>query len=821
MCTLLISKKRADKKDLLWLLQFVDPEANFPEQRGLRGVKAFFIGSTFENGRKLLYWSGFQEFVSKNQFEFVQAPLKVIQQFNQLLLFLFGQEGSQLFIEEALARDAPESMQAKRFLLLHKERSKFLTEKKTEQAIKPVEEAAAPQIKKERTAVKPVLDHPLLAGYKDTTCTPSENALLQKANDLIRSLEGGLIIDASDLKRKLRERYPDLSKKLEVLDEPFTPLTCPIEKLEIEIKSIFHAKRKHLTDCLEEANQRDTLIREVDGLISTFTETLSRFLLYKDLISDVDALKTRFESERVLKRELATGSAKDLSLLLEQKKRLFHELMESFQKSFSLLSVEASKNNEMQRFLECALLIRLNDCFSGKIPYPDERESLDQIQADFKLRIKSVIEEVASGKLTLHQYEVLMNKLCYDHDLELIRQENSYRAKRIKDFREEVLHLRLETYRLSFFSDKFVKVNEGLSKLYTKLSNPFPLFEGVGEIEDISRVIRDLWIEYENLQVRFDDAKTTLQPVHQEISIFLKKLFDDLEHVAKECEGEKVSLVLAYPVQEASTSKLLEIIKEIEYRFPYASPILNWKSISDPNERRNRLKELYALELQKRHIIELAKRCQALIVYEDERIDQILEQFEVWGKEQSLESLFDSRQKLLTSISCDIYFEFIPLDTHALQIRDKFENESVRKELKQLVHDKNLLELFSARIDESSDKDQYAFYLKLLHRLEDWIEKVEIDMFEAQKDMLPDWVTPYVPACNKCQQLLRIARFEKLDSKCIKGLLAAIREILLGVSKEAPQTVLLKLNEFERDVEKAPEEKKQNIFFFPGAIQKE
>lgn len=805
MCLQLVSKRRADKKDLLWLLQYVDPAASFQVAGGWNWFKALVLGSGFESGRKLLYWNGFQKFVSKNSLEFDGAPLKVIQQFNKLVLFLFGQSGTKLFIDEAFARDGSNEMRIKRLQLLAKAR------RKTDEMADAVN---TPQPPSEKIEEKLVLDHPLLIEYQGKTYSPTEKALLLHGYVLIKQLHTRLLIDTAEARSKLQNRYPDLVNKIGSSDEPFPRLTCSLENLEAEITSIFHTRRKHLTDCINEAHERDTLIQQVDELVEAFIVAVSRFSQYKDLKEEVDHIKTRFESERVLKAELAKGSGEDLSVLLERKKRFFHEMMNAFQNQFSKLCSDADSIEKLRAFTECALLIRLNGVFSGKIPYPDELDSLTKVQADFKLRTMKAIDEVSSGRLTVHQFAILLNNLCYDHDLLRIRKENSYRAKRLKDFREEVLGLRLESYRLNFFSDLFGPVNVGLIKLYDRLSNPFVLFEGVREMEDVSRVMRSLWIEYEALQVEFEDAKEKGLKDNHEIASFLDKLFDDLEHVAHAFKDEKVSLVATYRIREASCAKLITIMKEIELHFPFASPLLNWRVVSDPLERRKKLIDLYRLELQKRHVIDLAKRAQALIVHEEERIDQILELFEGWGKEQGLNGLMESRLKTLQLVSEELYFYFMSLDSRALMIRDIKEEEHVRHELQQLLPNKTLLELFWSRMYESSSKDQYAFYMTVLHRAQALIDRVEQRIFDSQTGVLPDWVTAYVPACRICKNLIQAAMFEKLDSRCIQELFTVIRENL----KSAPKESMRELDTLE--AEKTPPARNQNIFFSAGVINR-
>ncbi len=871
MSTSIIKGRRFFTSDLLELLSYVDPKSSFPRSWSQKLLGAV-LGSGFEVGRIALYFRGFQEFCEKNLLEFDRAPLKVIQQFNSLLLHLFGERAKKIYIHEALARDPPSSDYILQRLMLlrnrerqEEERNKRSTRRKNV-PLMPLYEASSDigseesiqseELSRKRT--QSLVNYPFLKNLLvQRQLSSDEASTVDKALHLIEKYEQIISLNHVRAENDLKAQYPDLYSKLKTYQIPEEPFQCSLDLLESVVSKKFQEIVDGQESCFKEAQSRDSLRKDIQILVQGFISSLDALAVYKDLASELTNIRGHFEAQIILKSELEKIAIDSRDLVFEKKKRLLQGILHDFQAQYEELHLKAILIEQQKQSIVTLALCRLHEVWASLVPYPDEKSSFKIIQEDFLFRVKRILYQFDHGEVFLSQFQEVFEALPYDHDYILTRDENSFRAKRLKDIRQEVLSLRSKASCLMYLSQSsshlFIPIVEALNRLYTKISDPLSLFEGASEMEDISRVFRGLWIEFETEQGFFEEALENLPLRDENTNRFFEEYIDDLSHVIP---PEEIFLVLGEGVlkadhqffQNISLKLMIEILEKIETRYPFAGPFQMFQACNGTTERRNLLEKLYAIEKLRKRLVEFAKGCESFRVHEEVRIDQLLEFFETWGREASFEHIVENRIAFLAYVFEELMLDFGSLDSKALQVKENnaaqaLDQEALLflKELQELGWKKKITleaygdsgvfqlrsafpriqqlacQIFWQRIEERSISSRYASQLFLFSQLKKWVVRVEVALFFKRHPDLPAWTIPFIPEAKNILCKIEQGYFNLQT----KGEIDDLFDVIHQAFSDAPPHEIAAVDAFKRDFNsKTLQKESGSCIFIPGLLNR-
>ncbi|HXF28560.1 MAG TPA: hypothetical protein VN457_01805, partial [Chlamydiales bacterium] len=293
---------------------------------------------------------------------------------------------------------------------------------------------------------------------------------------------------------------------------------------------------------------------------------------------------------------------------------------------------------------------RLFEIFTCITPFPDIRAVVEKEHLTLLSQVESNVEQFFKGQITRAQFQNKIFSIAYDPDVKQLRLELGFRATRLREIRAECHRLleKAEKARrfleiahltnIAFYKEITALIKELFSYL-DFVENPFDVFqEAILEFEGSNLAFRKLWIRLEELQKKVEMTTRVvpleLQPHFETIRRQFFKTIDNLEEALKTIEGVRPNLVysLQRELEEATSENFwqlfVEMVSKIEKRYPFLRPFLFFMSIDGTKTRQELILEAKKLNDHIESCKKFAKSVQYIKVFEEEKIDVILEAFE-------------------------------------------------------------------------------------------------------------------------------------------------------------------------------------------------
>ncbi|MDB6081324.1 MAG: hypothetical protein JWO53_596 [Chlamydiia bacterium] len=323
------------------------------------------------------------------------------------------------------------------------------------------------------------------------------------------------------------------------------------------------------------------------------------------------------------------------------------DLLQFFQQ---LEDQERMREQEGQEIIH-TLKRRLFEIFSNSSLFPDLQEQFLNVRKMLCHKLQGLQEKLFDKSISLDAYRNSIFDLAYEHDLLLLRRELAFRATRLRELREalyrilndmhEVSHLlEIAVIEKGLLYEEICDLDLQMKQFLHQLENPFPLFQAAYQLENVNQVFLMLWVRLEKLQKeaqnKFTQAVALLEPTAEKIAKEFLKTVDDLEEVVKETTGIRPNLVerTKQRLQEKvlkDSEKMAQIrvlMKALEKEYHFSAPLSFFMHIGDQRVRRKMLHESQELDHTIRATKAFAKSLQYSKVFDEERVDGILEAFE-------------------------------------------------------------------------------------------------------------------------------------------------------------------------------------------------
>jgi len=473
------------------------------------------------------------------------------------------------------------------------------------------------------------------------------------------------------------------------------------EKTLREIEVFFHEKLKSLEELLEKGQTRVGRQNEIQDFIVRARKALEKLRYYKDYASFYNDILHHIESFHLGPRELIRLAPEEVEKKIATTYETFCTYKASFHERMDEISGECKRFEQNFQDATRTIKRRLFEIFTGVTPFPDIREFLETQRLRLVAGMKEWHDGFFEGTLTVEEYSQKCFDLAYDHDVKQLRYDLSFRATRLREFRDVCLPLVMKLLEARRYlvlaglatnplSTKLMALEREACGFLHEIENPFRIFQHAGlyAFESANEIFRKLWIRLEEYQNRAKPLFSALEPLLVENQKTLEHAFflalDDLEMVLKTLEGARPNLLgtiqheLSERTQEARWEHQKQYITRLEERFPFIAPFSFFQHIGEHKTRQNLLLEAKKVHERIENTKRFAKNLQAVKIFEEERVDVILEAFEsqFFFEEDGKEGF--KKYSLWASRAIDSVTEEVLLDIGLLDLRAVFSVEESR-----------------------------------------------------------------------------------------------------------------------------------------------
>jgi hypothetical protein len=831
MTEAIVRGRRVLERDLVSLLQYVDPSFFF-KRSFFDSLFGQLIGPGFFLGRKFLYFKGFQQFLEHSSNVFEGAPLKIIQSFNRLLTFLFASRAKELHIPILYARDLKDPDQIFRRqmrlldeLLKEAPQKESLPEKRVLDLLPTAEESALPQIADSSSRHEiarldiPFKEHILRWWNSGIEYRPRLLDVVEESKKI-----PPLLMELEAEGRFMQQHYSDIAKTIEhtlkKLEEDLLTAPASLEELFMILQSCNKTGRWTLQDARLLYNEREALRSQIQAKIDGYIKLTERFKQYKDLNATIKQFIARVEVQKISQQELLQVPQEQLKSFFLRKAHAIEEIEQESKKLFEKLDQERRSFESTLKETVVVLQGRLYEIFSGEVPYMDQKNALQEIQQYLQSRIERVSHDAISGNISLVEFQKEIEKLAYDHDVLLLREENAFRTKRLFDFRRAIWGA-IHASRIAEFIGR-PSFYPSFVDLMRRVCNPFEFFHGVIHREEFNARMRAGWIEFERLQEwsqRSLVSATDKMTITQELQDLMQPCLQDIEALHLQHFHAHIEM----PDINQKSDSLHLYFESIESAFPWASPVSLLAKVPTSKERRDFLENAITQYKKRQELVVLGKSLQALRVHEIDRIDEIFQQFEVWDFADSIINLLKLREKTLQLVQEALLFEGAFVDERAVMHKSKtvlhdqipadlLWGEGVER------RSNKILSLFQEKLERHVTSNHYAFMQCYLQRLYLFLDDMEKELFfermKTKNGVLHSSIgfssTPWVPECSLLRQKITSL---KISYKLEENLRVLFEEIEQLVS--AP--IQLQWRQLRADFQ-LPLINQPTDFFYPGRL---
>lgn len=610
---------------------------------------------------------------------------------------------------------------------------------------------------------------PFIQKIKEAPSCPGKEQIESQAKE-IRLLQKMYLEEEHATKRKwlsyreLLTPYPDLLKRADTCitreySEPFSLgaiLTQEIrEKIEALFKEFYKKGTEELLRLVERSKEVKKKIVEINQFRSQVPQMLDAFHDSYDLKNEVDAYKKHFLT---LFKDKITSSAIDeayASYLLQKKE---------VEDAVEMLSNRRKYLSKVQKNIIHTIKRRLLEIFSGVTPFPDLKEKIQALRTRLLSELKEQKTRFCKGGISLNEYRGHMLELAYDRDVLQVLGELAFRATRLRELRLENYRLLKDTLRIQRLLEsvgaihtpsysEIAHLSKELSKNVHHLEDPFQLFIKADPVEQVNVVFRKVWVELEGLQhkqqIATESASLVLRADAEKIKKEFLKVLDDLEEILKETTGKRPNLVGFFGerlLEENGlelNARLQRQMEEVEKRYPFTQPLSFFMHVHDQRVRQQMLLEAKKLDAQVEEVILFAKTLQYVKVFDEERVDDILEVFEARyciENQGAPVALWQAHKEYIEQV-IPLVLEEILLDIGLLDMRALLDIDE--KKLQKALYQaqdvaKRQIEPLTQELSQYPCKSERSFTFKvkeaLIKELVIWFrEKVDP---EASSDML-------------------------------------------------------------------------------------
>jgi hypothetical protein len=588
-------------------------------------------------------WALFPAFL-KLRVWLVTAPLEAQLAYNDLVSALFSKKKSERLVLEARQIEVPHDVVKERIALFEKNMASL------ESAI--FQNFAAPfsRLVSEQQALLEKIDLQEKALLAMNRVFLEAFAAYQKESEtILRKLFQLDLTSFHDLPQAARG----------LMNRPYvTALSSPVlfessleEMVAREIRDFFRKKLQDLSMLVETGKERVRKQQEIEDFITRARRALERLRYYKDLSSQYDEILAHIETFRFDERELIRLRPEEVEPKLAALYEKFCSSRDGMKARLEELSATCRRLEQNFQDATRTIKRRLFEIFTGVTPFPDIAEFLEAQRLRLVAGLREWHDGFFEGNITVEEYSLKCFDLAYDHDVKQLRYDLSFRATRLREFRDVCLplvmkldeakrYLTIAGLSSNALYPKLETLCAESSHFFHEIENPFRIFQHAGlyAFESANEIFRKLWIRLEEYQSR---AKPLLEAVEPLLAANQKKLehafflsVDDLEMALKVVEGVRPNLLgpIEHELADAPPAARWELQKQLVHRlterFPFIEPFSFYQHIEE-----HKIRESLILEAKKLHeriesVKRFAKSLQSVKVFEEERVDVILEAFE-------------------------------------------------------------------------------------------------------------------------------------------------------------------------------------------------
>lgn len=441
------------------------------------------------------------------------------------------------------------------------------------------------------------------------------------------------------------------------LGAPVTEEKC--ESIAQKFEQFCERQEKQVAELRHEKEKRKKFFEENNVFIKNCEAKIAAFSFLKDIqplskqVEDLLSLLMTYEIQihQIAEEDIANY----FSVCMQEREHKKEEI----QKLFLLLA-----QTEKQLFQDVATVTqtikrRLFEIFSKNTPFPDLKPMLESLHNACVAETQKFQKKFFSGACTFQEYQTAIFSLAYDHDVRQLRKDVMFRSTRLKELRQECLkqfnlicryhrYLRVCGEEGNALTIQSQELARKLYDLFLRLREPFELFVYADEVtyESVNAVFRAIWIELEEYQEQvlacIPRVKNLLQLHRKELERAFFRCISDVEESLKvqktfvRGEPGKIEKQLLPALQlefrEVKDAQFFsffeEKVKELEATYSFIAPFSFYLQCDFHELRISLLQQSYTLESRVREVYQFAKVLQSVKLYEEERVDEILEGFE-------------------------------------------------------------------------------------------------------------------------------------------------------------------------------------------------
>ncbi len=660
------------------ILSIIDPEISLWPGSIWKALTGFLIGPGFQTGRTLSFYEPCKRFLDKNKKVFIDAPLKVIIEFNALMSFLFSEkDAAMLHLDEKLARRKLSAVEKaleegkkgrESLTKLITGNKKFLAEmfaSPTGSAIKETEKKRTPQ-----ETVAPSSDTPIFSTVSPLDDEAKHNILsiLSEASlsyeqenrptildrKIIKLLEEG-IGEYKNTSHKLRISFssPNIVPFKDLLSQTQTPGKLPLnkdflvtlfsQKDDIAAASLIKAHTQEILTPLitvkKQAENRAKRLNFIDQEKKRLLHLIEPFTQKKDVRAKAEILISELFRIEIPDFVYQGQSSDKIEQDILEKEQDLKTVSQKLEEQFKELLIEIRVRTEAADRFIFTLCTSLYEIVSAHTPYPDLLQTTMRVRNNLLKDLFEIRHSFVEGNINLADCKDQMVDCSFTPDVRLIRGEIASRSYRLSDLKKRILN---ELYSLDFMicmtglaktlNKRLLDERQWLYQFLEKLLNPFPLFIDAFNPDSINIVFRYWWEDFERfLQTkskRKNEYIATVLPIAESIHRPILRTLDIIDKI----EVSKTSKKYAAFTEKIQNKKGNELVNACEQYFANhrMSLIENFvpQLCSIPGrEQEPIIEQLLQLEDRIAEITTIARDLQAIKTYENERIDSILDIF--------------------------------------------------------------------------------------------------------------------------------------------------------------------------------------------------
>ena len=455
--------------------------------------------------------------------------------------------------------------------------------------------------------------------------------------------------------------YQDLSEAAEKLFEKTVPNEIVQEgehsdvAFRVAIKKItsfFNSLFQEMSELVKKGQERVQKLNKIAEFQQKFLKCSGFFTAFADfkeqkirVLKELQSLSLPHSMLRGLemsKMDALINLHYEKYLAMEKSAPLFFE--QSFQELKNLLKLCTHATQTVKR--------RLFEIFCDITPFQDLCESFQKLRAALCTQIATLQNLYFKGVSTSFELCQGLFDLAYEHDVQLLRNEIAFRATRLQELREQNIHL----LQAMLIARRYLQIGnilpqesiylevcalcQELEQFLKYIENPFAVFKACVALENVNEEFRKLWIRMEGFEDRVQNLKKRLQEtfskVIEKIKIRLLRVADDIEEIEKEQKKNRPNLVV--PLERGLHDELVPIENQwdvvldectnLEKQFPYCQPLSFFMAIDDFQLRKRLFLEAIIVDAKIKQATEFARALQYIKIFEEERIDTILDVLE-------------------------------------------------------------------------------------------------------------------------------------------------------------------------------------------------